>query len=159
GAGAGLSAAHPRLGGDRHLAPAHPRGHGGDLRIARHPEPERRYRPRLLPHGRQRRRRSIRGVGRPVPAARPTARASGADRSRRRDPLRARPVHRARRSLLDGRPELRGNAMIAARLIAIMLALALAGSAAQAQSLIFGTSDPTISIHSNFSGETITLFG
>lgn len=49
--------------------------------------------------------------------------------------------------------------MIAARLIAIMLALALASGAAQAQSLIFGTSDPTISIHSNFSGETITLFG
>lgn len=49
--------------------------------------------------------------------------------------------------------------MIAARLIMIVLALVMAGSAARAQSLIFGTSDPTISIHSNFSGETITLFG
>lgn len=49
--------------------------------------------------------------------------------------------------------------MIAARLIMILMAIVAAASTARAQSLIFGTSDPTISIHSNFSGETITLFG
>src|SRR5690606_15353481 len=46
-----------------------------------------------------------------------------------------------------------------ARLLILVLALLTSPTAAQSQSLIFGTSDPTISIHSNFSGETITLFG
>lgn len=38
-----------------------------------------------------------------------------------------------------------------------LLVCTLAG--ARAQSVITATSDPTVSIHSNFSGETITLFG
>lgn len=45
------------------------------------------------------------------------------------------------------------------RLLLIGLMVLAGPGAARAQSLIFGTSDPTISIHSNFSGETITLFG
>lgn len=49
--------------------------------------------------------------------------------------------------------------MIAARLILIFASLIAAAGSARAQSLIFGSSDPTISIHSNFAGETITLFG
>lgn len=46
-----------------------------------------------------------------------------------------------------------------ARLLIAIFAIMAGCGAAYAQSLIFGTSDPTISIHSNFSGETITLFG
>lgn len=49
--------------------------------------------------------------------------------------------------------------MIAARLIVIIAVLFVAAGTARGQSLIFGSSDPTISIHSNFAGETITLFG
>jgi uncharacterized protein (TIGR02186 family) len=46
-----------------------------------------------------------------------------------------------------------------ARLLIAIFAIMAGCGAVHAQSLIFGTSDPTISIHSNFSGETITLFG
>ena len=49
--------------------------------------------------------------------------------------------------------------MIAARFLLMLLALVAAATGARAQGLVFGTSDPTISIHSNFAGETITLFG
>lgn len=45
------------------------------------------------------------------------------------------------------------------RLIFLVTTLIVLGASAQAQSLVFGTSDPTISIHSSFSGETVTLFG
>lgn len=45
-----------------------------------------------------------------------------------------------------------------ARLI-LILALILAATQAKAQGLVFATSDPTVWIHSNFSGETITFFG
>ncbi|WP_127144904.1 TIGR02186 family protein [Pelagibacterium montanilacus] len=46
-----------------------------------------------------------------------------------------------------------------ARLVLILALLALHAGPARAQGLIFGTSDPTIWIHSSFTGETITLFG
>ncbi|WP_417579839.1 TIGR02186 family protein [Pelagibacterium sp.] len=49
--------------------------------------------------------------------------------------------------------------MIAARFLLSLLVVLAALPAAHAQGLVFGTSDPTISIHSNFAGETITLFG
>src|SRR5690606_24061940 len=157
-AGAGLPAAHPRLGGYRHLAAPCSRGHGRHLRAARRPEPERRYRARFLPHGGQRRRRPVRRFGGPISARRSVALPSGADRARRCHPLRALAAARPRRSLFDRRPELRGDAMTARLLIAFFAIMAGCG-AAHAQSLISGTSAPTISIHSNFPGETITLFG
>lgn len=49
--------------------------------------------------------------------------------------------------------------MSAGRFILALLALLFATETAQGQRLVFRTSDPTISIHSNFAGETITLFG
>jgi uncharacterized protein (TIGR02186 family) len=49
--------------------------------------------------------------------------------------------------------------MIATRLLAAVLIYIAAATGASGQGLVFGTSDPTISIHSNFAGETITLFG
>lgn len=49
--------------------------------------------------------------------------------------------------------------MIALRLLALMILLAAAAQAAQAQQLVFSTSDRTVWIHSNFSGETISFFG
>lgn len=45
------------------------------------------------------------------------------------------------------------------RLVMLVTAMMFSAHAAHAQDLVFGTSDPTISIHSSFSGETVTLFG
>lgn len=45
-----------------------------------------------------------------------------------------------------------------ARFTLIAIAL-LASGAAHAQGLVFSTSDPTVNIHSTFTGETMTLFG
>jgi len=47
----------------------------------------------------------------------------------------------------------------AVRILLALFALLAMLTGASAQGLVFGTSDPTISIHSNFAGETITLFG
>lgn len=49
--------------------------------------------------------------------------------------------------------------MTLVRLLLLLIATFALARSADAQSLVFGTSDPTISIHSNFAGETITLFG
>lgn len=49
--------------------------------------------------------------------------------------------------------------MTAVRVFLALLMLVAGGAGARAQGLVFATSDPTISIHSNFAGETITLFG
>lgn len=49
--------------------------------------------------------------------------------------------------------------MIAGRMLLALLSLVATVTSASAQGLVFGTSDPTISIQSNFAGETITLFG
>ena len=49
--------------------------------------------------------------------------------------------------------------MMVLRLIVAVLAVCALARAGTAQSLVFGTSDPTISIHSTFAGDTITLFG
>ncbi len=49
--------------------------------------------------------------------------------------------------------------MTALRLALFCATLFVLAAQARAQGLVFGTSDPTISIHSNFSGETVTLFG
>lgn len=46
-----------------------------------------------------------------------------------------------------------------ARALLSLVAIFATCAVAQAQGLVFSTSDPTISIHSNFAGETITLFG
>lgn len=49
--------------------------------------------------------------------------------------------------------------MSALRAMLAALAVLLACQSAQAQGLVFGTSDPAISIHSSFSGQTVTFFG
>ena len=49
--------------------------------------------------------------------------------------------------------------MMVLRLIVAVFAVCALARAGTAQSLVFGTSDPTISIHSTFAGDTITLFG
>lgn len=45
------------------------------------------------------------------------------------------------------------------RLLALLALLLTSAPTAQAQDLIFSTSDRTVWIHSNFTGETVTLFG
>lgn len=51
-------------------------------------------------------------------------------------------------------------ALFIARLLVIALAaLIVAGSGARAQGVVFANSDPLVTIHSTFTGQTMTLFG
>ena len=46
-----------------------------------------------------------------------------------------------------------------ARLLIALAAIAVAGTGARAQGVVFANSDPLVTIHSTFTGQTMTLFG